>query len=161
MGANLEKNTEFLGTLSINRDIKKICVNEVTGDYIELNAGDAGLIDRWRGFVTWFKQAGEQLQKEVYEKSDSNDPDTVLDMLHKRTEYLQECKNHIDMVFGAGAANKIFGDIIPDEMMIAEAMNGMVPFIEIITKQRLDRLTSTKYTPNKRPGMQSRRRKQK
>ena len=146
-----KKNNDFIGTLNINREVKKICVNEATGDYIALNPADAGLLDRWRLFADWFRKEGDRLQKELAKAADGKDEsDDVMALIQKRTEYLTNCKKQLDMVFGEGSAYKIFGDIIPDEMMIAEVMNGMIPFIEQVTQERLNRFTVAQYNPNRR-----------
>ena len=62
----------------------------------------------------------------------------------KRTETYQECCERLDKVFGEGCCRKVFGEIVPDELLIMDFIEQIGDVLHALGQER-NRRMAEKY----------------
>ena len=132
-------------SLRVNNNIKKIEVND-KGECIEISLNNAKFFDEFGELVNWLNEKQKDLDEMTEPAED--DIDGIAKVMSMRTSMLKELATRLDKMFGAGACKKIFGDIIPDEVLVADFLEQITPFIEQLARERNEKLTS-KYNRNR------------
>ena len=129
--------------LRIDNGKKKIEVND-NGDYIEFSVGDYGFIEEFGKFAEWMQQ-----QENNKMEPSENTVDGAMEMLRKKKEICQEACKRIDKLFGEGTCKKVFGDISPDEYMIAEFAEAILALMNKFGKERKQSI-GNKYSSDRK-----------
>lgn len=156
--------SELYGSLKVDDGIRKIGVND-KGDYIELSVNDTGLTDRFLDMISWFEKKDMEIDEErekIEEKygdakligkdEEGNvvyNTDALIEVSRLRTEVYRECCKKIDGVFGEGSCKKIFGDIVPDEVLILDFFDQIAPILEKMAAERGEKI-NMRYDRNKK-----------
>lgn len=143
---------ELYGSLSIDNGLRKIGVND-NGDYIELSINDAKLQERFADLIKWFDDYGKEMKRKEQEfeqefGEEIESTEAVLKRSQIQKSIFTECCEKIDQVFGKDTCTKVFGDIIPDDVLIVEFFDQMAPILEKMLQER-DNRNKAKYTRGK------------
>ena len=122
-------------SIRVDSGIKRIEVNDA-GEYISFSLNDAGFFDRFGALIKWLNEQNEKIQ--TLEDPDKAEDRTaaIVELAHARAELFKGFGEKIDDIFGPEATRKIFGGIIPDEVMIAEFFSQISPIIEKFAAER-------------------------
>lgn len=148
---------EFYGNLKIDNGMRKIGVND-EGDYIELSVNDKNLTERFADLLKWMDEEGKNLEekgKGLVEKHGNvplmetdaegkriiNTP-VVCDVIKEETDLYRRCCEKIDYVFGADTCRKVFGNVVPDEVLIWEFFEQMSTVLEKMSAERGEKISS-------------------
>ena len=148
---------EFFRELQVDNGLRKIKVND-EGEYIEVSVNDSTFFDRFADLLVW---VGDK-EKELKQYGDTHKADTLEDMevvrevMRKRTQTYQECCQRLDVLFGEGCCRKVFGDIIPDDLLIMDFLEQLTPVIEELGKERNKNL-SLKYNRSRKGAASTKR----
>ena len=100
------------------------------GDTITLIVDDQRFIDRFYGLIETFDKSVKQINsKSAGYKSER-------DRLKQLMEETRKIMNNIDELFGQGACVKIFGDIVPSPVLLADFFDQMIPITKAYTNER-------------------------
>lgn len=99
------------------------------GETITLNVDDQRFIDRFYGLIETFDKSVRQINGKAASKSER-------DRLKQLMEETQKIMNNIDELFGKGACVKIFGDIVPSPVLLADFFDQMIPITRAYTNER-------------------------
>ena len=132
-------------SVRVNTGIKRIEVND-KGEYIEISLNNAKFFDEFGELVSWLSKKQEDLN--ALPEPAEDDAEGIAAIVCMRTGILKELAERLDRIFGAGACKKIFGDIIPDEVLVADFLEQITPFVEQLAKERNQKLND-KYNRNR------------
>lgn len=164
-------------SLRVSSDIRKIDVND-NGDYIEVNLSDVKFMDKIEGFISKLNSVKdfalsvastegdvsvtvEELEDESVSLEDRKvKADKLIEELRtdKRVELLKRVdtlKVEFDAVFGAKAADKVFGnglDVTPNVAMYFNFLNLLIPLVSKMIKERKHTTSATSRTTPKKGG---------
>ena len=145
---------QYYGSLRVNNGIKRIEVND-QGECIEISANDANFYDRFAEMLRWLNAEEDKIsafEKEQAEKYGSeNTTDRLLDEIKRVTTLYKECAERIDMIFGKDTCRKVFGNIVPDEILIGDFLDQITPIISKLAQERGQRFQA-KYNRNRKGG---------
>lgn len=116
-------NNEF--TLSVNRNIKRIKVNEA-GEFISLDFDDQGMIPRLLDLMEEFEKEADihaERLADIGEMPEETQDERNAKIVAAATLNLEVCskmKTAVDDAFGDQVCRKVFGDIIPSVEAFAE-----------------------------------------
>lgn len=136
---------EFFRELQVDTGVRRIKVNEA-GEYIELSVNDSTFFDRFADLLVWIGDKEKELEQygEAHKADTLEDTGVIREIVRKRTETYRECCQRLDLLFGEGCCWKVFGNIVPDDLLIMDFLEQLTPAIEALGKERNKRL-STKY----------------
>lgn len=137
---------EYFRELQVDNGLRRIKVN-VDGDYIEVSVNDSTFFDRFADLLVWIGDKEKELEQygETHKADDLKDMEIVQELVRKRTETYQECCRRLDMLFGEGCCRKVFGNIVPDDLLIMDFLEQLTPVIEELGRERNKKL-SGKYS---------------
>lgn len=164
-------------SLRVSSDIRKIDVND-NGDYIEVNLSDVKFMDKIEGFISKLNSVKdfalsvastegdvsvtvEELEDEsvsIEERKIKADKLAEELRTDKRVELLKRVdtlKVEFDAVFGAKAADKVFGnglDITPNVAMYFNFLNLFIPLVSKMIKERKHTTSAVSKTTPKKGG---------
>ncbi len=145
---------QYYGSLRVNNGAKRIEVND-QGECIEISANDANFYDRFAEMLRWLNAEEDKIsafEKEQAEKYGSeNTTDRLLDEIRRVTTLYKECAERIDMIFGKDTCRKVFGNIVPDEILIGDFLDQITPIISKLAQERGQRFQA-KYNRNRKGG---------
>lgn len=149
---------EFFRELQVDNGLRKIKVNDA-GEYIEVSVNDSTFFDRFADLLVWISDKEKELEQygDAHKADTMEDMEVVREVVRKRTQTYQECCQRLDVLFGEGCCRKVFGDIIPDDLLIMDFLEQLTPIIEELGKERNKKL-SLKYNRS-RKGASSTKRK--
>ncbi|RGE56186.1 MULTISPECIES: DUF6673 family protein [Eisenbergiella] len=148
---------EFFRELQVDNGLRKIKVND-EGEYIEVSVNDSTFFDRFADLLVW---VGDK-EKELKQYGDTHKADTLEDMevvrevMRKRTQTYQECCQRLDVLFGEGCCRKVFGNVVPDDLLIMDFLEQLTPVIEELGKERNKNL-SLKYNRSRKGAASTKR----
>ena len=121
--------SEFYKELRVDNGLRKIGVND-KGDYLEISINDSSVFDRFADLMTWLQEKEKDLNQ--FQKDHA-----------KRTETYQECCKRLDKVFGEGCCRKVFGEIVPDELLIMDFIEQIGDVLHALGQERNRRMAET------------------
>lgn len=147
--------SELYGSIKIDNGVRKIGVND-NGDYIEISVNDGGLHTRFAELIAWF----DKKQEEVHAKGEelvkkhgdgpiiSGEEDgtvnintaAIVDVTNTEVEVYKEISEKIDEVFGKDTCKKVFGDVIPNFVLISDFFEQMSPIMQKLSEERGEKL---------------------
>lgn len=141
---------EFFRELHVDNGIRKIKVND-DGEYIEVSVNDSTFFDRFADFLVWIGSKEKELGQfgEDHKADDLKDPEVVREVVRKRTETYRECCQRLDILFGEGCCRKVFGNVVPDDVLIMDFLEQITPVMEELGRERNKKL-SVKYSRNRK-----------
>ncbi len=132
--------------------IKRIKCNDY-GDVILIDEADKGVFERLSRFIddlNEMKQSAEQdnnALKERLASEEASSIEAVTEAAKYDIKYIQSLIEKVEKVFGSGCVGKVFRenyelnpDFIPDEDMIVDFLNQMIPLMEKIYGGRIKRV---------------------
>lgn len=147
--------SELYGSIKVDNGVRKIGVND-SGDYIEISVNDRGLYSRFADLMDWFdkqqsvvEQKGKELLKKhgdgpvIKENEDGEvemNTSAIVDITKVETDCYKECCEKIDDVFGENTCKKVFGDIIPDFVLIGEFFEQITPVLQKLAEERGEKI---------------------
>ena len=136
---------EYFRELQVDNGLRRIKVN-ADGEYIEVSINDSTFFDRFADLLVWIEDKEKELEQygEAHKADDLKDMEVIQEIVRKRKETYQECCQRLDLLFGEGCCRKVFGNIVPDDLLIMDFLEQLTPVIEELGKERNKRL-STKY----------------
>jgi len=159
---------ELYGNLRIDNGIRRIGVNDY-GDYIELSINDNTLTERFVDLLTWLDEEQKNMEakgKELAEKHgdgpiiDKDDGgNTVIntsalsDVVKAEADLYRRCCEKIDRVFGEDTCKKVFGDVLPDDVLIWDFFEQITPILEKMSAERGEKI-SLRYDRKKKKNRQ-------
>lgn len=126
-----------LKPIKIQKNIFKIPIND--NDFLEINLNDNEFL--------FSLQKLKKLITEGYPKFNSGSTDKDFENL---SFYCREISGLIDLTFGCGTIDRIFGVTIPTIDAIADFMEQITPYLELATKQIQDKIEKRYNTYEKR-----------
>lgn len=137
---------EFFKELHVDNGLRKIKVNDA-GEYIEVSVNDSTFFDRFADLLVWIGSKEKELGQfgEDHKADDISNPEVIREVVRKRTETYRECCQRLDILFGEGCCRKVFGNVVPDDMLITDFLEQITPVIEELGKERNQKL-SLKYS---------------
>lgn len=164
-------NNSLYGNIRVDDGVRRIGVND-NGDYISLSVNDVSLLDRFSDLIEWFENKQKELQEfgryfnerhardieriDTRLQTDEFDEDDekihnrmIIEVIRKRTEVYRECCEKIDQVFGKDCCKKVFGEVLPDEALLAEFLDQMTPIMAKMANERGEKLRA-KYNSGRR-----------
>lgn len=141
---------EYFRELQVDNGLRRIKVN-VDGDYIEVSVNDSTFFDRFADLLVWIGDKEKELNQysEKHKTDNLEDMEVIREFVRKRTETYQECCQRLDLLFGEGCCRKVFGNIVPDDLLIMDFLEQLTPAIEALGKERNKKL-STKYSRDRK-----------
>ena len=151
---------ETYGNIRVDNGVRRIGVND-DGEYIELSINDVQLTDKFAKLLQWFEQksdeidaAGKELTKKYgtdasIEDENGINTDMVVDIAALRTSVYKECCERIDGVFGEDTCRKVFGKVLPDDVLLLEFFDQMAPVLEKLAAERGEKI-KIKYQRGKK-----------
>lgn len=141
---------EYFKELQVDNGLRKIKVNDA-GEYIEVSVNDSTFFDRFADLLVWIGDKEKELDQygESHKADTLEDMEAVREVVKKRTETYQECCQRLDVLFGEGCCRKVFGDIVPDDLLIMDFLEQLTPVIEELGKER-NRKLSSKYSRSRK-----------
>lgn len=141
---------EFFRELQVDNGLRKIKVND-EGEYIEVSVNDSTFFDRFADLLVWISDKEKELEQygEDHKTDTLEDMEVIREVVRKRTETYQECCQRLDMLFGEGCCRKVFGDIVPDDLLIMDFLEQVTPVIEELGKERNKKL-SLRYSRSRK-----------
>lgn len=166
---------QVIGSINVDNGIRRIKVNE-EGEYIEFSVNDSAFFERFADFLRWVEGLDgtvNEFEAELREKFAALEPkeqseeleegeiqlppaDIITMVAGKRTELHRECCQKLDGLFGDGCCRKVFGGIVPDDVLLMDFVEQICPHIERMGKERNEKF-ALKYNRNRR-GKRSRQR---
>lgn len=152
--------SETYSNIRVDNGVRRIGVND-DGEYIELSINDVQLTERFAGLLQWFDkksaeidEAGNKLAEKygadaTVEDESGFNADMVVDIATLRTAVYKECCERIDGVFGADACRKIFGNVLPDDVLLMEFFDQIAPVLEKLAAERGEKI-KLKYQRGKK-----------
>lgn len=145
-----------MDSLCIDNGLKEIKVNDA-GECIEFSVNDSGFYKRFTEFVQWFKeQDGRQEINDLREKVKVDKKDEGSESLEEfydasNIQYAicKEACEKIDSIFGQESCRKVFGNIVPDLLTIANFLEAVTPFIDKYIKER-NQAINKKYSKSRK-----------
>jgi len=145
--------------ISINSNIKRIECNGY-GDEILIDVSDASVFDKFNAASEELDNLQKEYNKEADEIKerfpDETDTDALVEVARFRIKYINRMIGTLDAIFGRGTVRKVFRenyelneDFIPDEELLMEFLDQMIPIMEDLYKKRADKIRG-KYSPDKR-----------
>ena len=98
------------------------------GEFIIINIDDQNFISRFYGII-------EKLE-DVKKKVNSHKSKDTRENLEFYIEQIKEIMVSIDELFGEESCRKIFGDIVPSPVLIADFFEQITPVVEQYAKKR-------------------------
>lgn len=147
---------EYFRELQVDNGLRRIKVN-ADGEYIEVSVNDSTFFDRFADLLVWIGDKEKELEQygETHKAGDLKDMEVIWELVRKRTETYQECCQRLDVLFGEGCCRKVFGNIVPDDLLIMDFLEQLTPVIEELGRERNQKL-SGKYNRG-RKGANSRK----
>lgn len=152
--------SELYESIKIDNGIRKIGVND-NGDYIELSVHDRDLQNRFANLLGWFDEQqkivdskGKEFTKKhgdgpiISEDEEGEvkiNTSAIIDATSIETDFYKECCEKIDEVFGKDTCKKVFGDIIPDDVLITEFFEQIAPVLGKLAEERGEKI-GNRYT---------------
>lgn len=142
-------------------NLQKIEVNSY-GDFVYINANDAGIFDRYADFLHWLEGKDAEIEKtraEMEEKyKDAETIDAFIAVSHYKKELFEEAAKRIDDIFGHDIVHKYFRvmyemheGFVPDEECILDFIDTITPALNTIFEGRRKRIEK-KYSVNRKGG---------
>lgn len=132
-------NCNKMDSIRVSHDIKKIQVND-NGDYIEINFSDQSFASRFFEMENQLNSAYDEVQnkcKEIESRSQGQDQyDFIKELTIITTELHESHKKKIDELFGEDTCRKVFGDILPDELMYIQFFELLAPIFSKFAAQK-------------------------
>lgn len=151
---------ETYSNIRVDNGVRRIGVND-DGEYIELSVNDVQLTERFAGLLQWFDkksteidEAGNKLAEKYGEDATIEDEngintDMVVDVAALRTAVYKECCERIDGVFGKDTCRKVFGNVLPDDVLLMEFFDQIAPVLEKLAAERGEKI-KLKYQRGKK-----------
>lgn len=151
---------ETYSNIRVDNGVRRIGVND-DGEYIELSVNDVQLTERFAGLLQWFDkksteidEAGNKLAEKYGEDATIEDEngintDMVVDVAALRTAVYKECCERIDGVFGKDTCRKVFGNVLPDDVLLMEFFEQISPVLEKLAAERGEKI-KLKYQRGKK-----------
>lgn len=162
--------SQYVGSISVDTGIRRVKVNE-EGEFIQFSVNDSTFFDRFSEFLLWMEmkekeldefgrdyncRVSDRIQKETVGMSEEEAEEAaklnnseINELVKKRTETYKECCVRLDMIFGEGCCRKVFGDIVPDDMLIGDFVEQITPILEQLGRERNEKLR-LKYNRNRK-----------
>lgn len=159
--------SELYGNIKIDNGIRRIGVNDA-GEYIELSVNDNTLIERFADLLTWIDEEEknmERIGKELVKKYGNgpiikrNENHTTIntpalsDMVKAEADLYRRCCEKIDYVFGKDTCKKVFGNIVPNDVLIWKFFEQITPIMEKMAAERGEKI-HLRYNRNKKKNKQ-------
>ena len=156
--------SQFYGELRVDNGLRKVKVND-QGEYIEFSVNDSTFFDKYADMLSWVTKKHREVEQNEAEnmkkiRSASSGEDTAADqdtlevdmireLARMRTEFYRECCQKLDLLFGEGCCKKVFGNVVPDDLLIEDFLEQITPILEKLGKERNEKL-SLKYNRNRK-----------
>ena len=124
--------------LRIDNGLKKIEVND-EGEYIYFSLNDTNFFSKYADLVTLMES-----KKGMYDELEDGetDHDKLVAIAKMRADTCAEVCGKIDEMFGENASKKVFGPIIPDEVLISEFFDAINPIIDKFSRERAQQINN-------------------
>ena len=143
--------------IRVDAGVKKILINDGP-EFIEFNPGDIGFAERFYGLVKDFdSRRVKYLERSTEieankELDDSGLPANVPEGLQLVREVCERMREQIDVVFGGGTSQKVFGDALSPDMF-EQFFAGITPFIETARNKKIAKYIKPNAKSKKRVAM--------
>lgn len=151
---------ETYSNIRVDNGVRRIGVND-DGEYIELSVNDVQLTERFAGLLQWFDKKSAEIDEEgsklakkygedaTIEGENGINTDMVVDVAALRTAVYKECCERIDGVFGKDTCRKVFGNVLPDDVLLMEFFEQISPVLEKLAAERGEKI-KLKYQRGKK-----------
>lgn len=127
--------------ISVTRGIA-IKVND-QGDTISMNVDDQRFIDKFYGLIETFDKSTAVIRG----KQNAGEREKLKNLISETEKIMAG----IDDIFGKDACKKIFGDIVPSPVLIADFFDQMIPITRNYTNER-QKMIEQKYSRSRKGG---------
>ena len=147
--------------LNFNTGILRIKVNEY-GDVLRLDSSDLSIFNRFHALYKRLDELADNANMEVdqvvekYKDEEEVNVDMVHDYVSLTIRYSESVMQELNAIFGADFTVKVFRenyelnpDFVPDELVLTELIEALIPVMEKAYGERVQR-NKSKYNANKR-----------
>lgn len=140
--------SEKIGSLRVDRGIRQIEVNE-EGECIEVSLNDSGFFEKFASFLGWLEKEQREFEawagqfQETYQnmviKKDTGESLNVPaleEYAAKKVELSKGICGKLDLLFGEGCCQKVFGPVLPDESSVADFLEQLTPILQKLAEER-------------------------
>lgn len=127
--------------ISVARGIA-IKVND-QGDTISMNVDDQRFIDKFYDLIETFDKSTAVIRG----KQNAGEREKLKNLISETEKIMAG----IDDIFGKDACKKIFGDIVPSPVLIADFFDQMIPITRNYTNER-QKMIEQKYSRSRKGG---------
>jgi len=136
--------------LKVETGLKRIKANEY-GDVILINVSDASVFERFAKVYDNVMHVSDEFKKDIeqHEKQfgeDNTSREAVVSISKVNVKYIGRCIEELETAFGKDSIYKAFResydnipDFVPDESLLLEFMNGMVPIMEKLFNEKINK----------------------
>lgn len=135
--------------LRVETGLKKIKCNDY-GDYITINVSDASILERFTKVYDNLEHVSDEfkVEAESYKEQfgDDKSRESVLAASRINVKYIAKCIEELEEVFGKDSIRKAFRecyeenpDFVPDESCLIEFMEQMVPVMEKLFNEKINK----------------------
>ena len=139
-----------MDSIRISSGIKRISINDDPGRVIEFNPSDVVFAERFYELVKdfeakqeEFKARAESIDAQASEMDEFGLPANTGEKLAFVREVCTYMYEKIDYLFGAGASQKIFGEVLSLDM-IGQFFEGITPFIRAARSEKVSKYGAAK-----------------
>jgi len=135
--------------LRVETGLKKIKCNDY-GDYITINVSDASLFERFSKVYDNLMHVSDEFIKEAEglkeQFGEENTRESIVAACHTNVKYFNRCIEELEKVFGKDSIRKAFRecyeenpDFVPDESCLIEFMEQIVPVMEKLFNEKINK----------------------
>ncbi len=154
--------------MQFDSGIKKIEVQNAEGNQItvlQINVDDSSIVNRFMNLINNLEHVSDEFEKEAREKEEKYkdrpiteeskiDTEQVIDICNLNIRFLNRCAEEINAVFGKDTIKNVFKecyelneDFVPDESALLRFIDGVIPEMNKLFKQKFER-NKKRYSPS-------------
>ena len=134
-------------TLVIDNGYKKIAINNEDGELVtvlRINVADAELPIKFTNIINKLNKLESDYAAKANEIKIGGKNIDVIQLTQFKVSYITDLMAEIDDVFGRDTCKNVYGDIIPDELMLLEFIEKLVPIMNNLLAKRIE-INAKKY----------------
>ena len=125
-------------SININDNKIYLCINDDETKVIAFDPNDVGFVSRYYDFLDYLnrKEAGYLNEAKSIDESNESETEKTKRITKLLANMCNDVKEQLDIVFGRGTMDRIFGDVLrPD--MFRELLMGIAPYINAARNSKI------------------------
>lgn len=130
-----------MDSIRIDSGVKRIAINDDESRVIEFNPSDVLFAERFYSVYGEFEKKHEEYKTKA-KKLGAENVENIGEGIVLAREMCAFMREKIDILFGAGTSQKVFGDTL-SMAMISQFLEGMTPFFEHARSEKTKKYINT------------------